>query len=107
MQINIYDEDKPGDFDDRLGVADFSVTKLPSAAADGKPGEAQEFELKMKKRKASRKAYPATYLVVWCNRDFKKQRGRVKMTFGLTEKRSIYQYKTLEIQPVQGIVLTY
>ena len=105
MKIKIYDEDKPGEFGDRLGVADFSVSKLPSAAVDGNAGEAQEFELKIKKRKASRRAYAATYLVAWCNRDFKKQRGRVTaFHFQGTDNRLLYPYKTLENPPVHGIV---
>src|SRR5208282_5128370 len=107
-EIKIYDERKLGDFDDRLGVADFSVTKLPSAAADGKPGEVQEFELKIKKRKASRKAYAATYLVAWCNRDFKKQRGRVtNFHFQGINNRLLYPSKPLENLLVHGIVHAY
>ena len=80
LEIKVTDEDKPGNLDDRLGVAEFSVTKLPSAAQDGKAGEAQEHVLKIKKRKARRRAYAATYLVAWCNGDFKKQRGRVPIS---------------------------
>ena len=78
--VKIYDEDKPGDCDDRLGIAEFSTNKLPPAgtSATESEGEAQEFVLKIKKRKASRRAYATTYLVAWCNADFKKQRGRVR-----------------------------
>jgi hypothetical protein len=108
MEIKIYDEDKPRKVDGRLGVADFSVSKLPSAATDGKPGEPQEFELKIKKRKASRRAYAATYLVAWCNRDFKKQRGRVTNFYSkVTENRLLYLFKTLGDPPVHGIVHVY
>jgi len=77
LLIKIYDEDKPGDFDDRLGEAIYDARELPPAGSDGKGGETQEHVLKIKKRKASRRAYAATYLVAWCNQDFKKQRGRV------------------------------
>ena len=78
--VKIYDEDKPGDFDDRLGIAEFSMDNLPSAGTseNESDGQAQEFVLKIKKRKASRRAYATTYLVAWCNADFKKQRGRVR-----------------------------
>jgi hypothetical protein len=108
MEITIYDENKPWDCDNRLGVADFSVNKLPSATADGKPGEAQEFELKIKKRKASRRAYAATYLVAWYNRDFKKQRGRVtQFHFQGIDNRLLYPYKTWENPLVHGIVHAY
>jgi hypothetical protein len=75
--IKIFDEDKPGDFDDRLGEAVYNVNQLPPTTSDGKPGESKVEVLKIKKRKASRRAYAATYLVAWCHRDFKKQRGRV------------------------------
>lgn len=78
LLIKISDEDKPGDFDDRLGEAIYDAKELPPVGSDGKPGEAKEFVLKIKKRKASRRAYAATYFIAWCNRDFKKQRGRVK-----------------------------
>ena len=77
LLIKIFDEDKPGDFDDRLGEAVYNVCQLPPTASDGKPGESKVEVLKIKKRKASRRAYAATYLVAWCHRDFKKQRGRV------------------------------
>jgi Ca2+-dependent lipid-binding protein len=76
LQIKIYDEDKPGDKDDRLGVVEFDLNQLPSTS-DGKPGEEQEYVLKIKKRKASRRAYALTYLGAWCHGDFHKQRGRV------------------------------
>jgi len=56
-------KDRPENLD---GVAECSVTKLPSAAQDGKAGEAQEHVLEIKKRKARQRAYAATYLVVWC-----------------------------------------
>jgi hypothetical protein len=71
------DEDKPGDFDDRLGMASFSVTRLPPEGPDGQSGESEEYTLKVKKRKASTRAYAATYAAALCNRDFKKQRARV------------------------------
>jgi len=77
LTIKIYDEDKPGDRDDRLGVAEFSIHELPPAGGEDKPGEQIDHELKIKKRKASRRAYAITYCVAWCNRDFKNQRGRV------------------------------
>jgi Ca2+-dependent lipid-binding protein len=77
LKIKLYDEDRPGDRDDRLGVAAYSVRKLPPAASDGKPGEEEEHELKIQKKKASKRVYALTYLVAWCHADFKKQRGRV------------------------------
>lgn len=77
LKIKLYDEDKPGDWDDKLGVAEVSVRKLPSAASDGKPGEEEEHELKIQKKRASKRVYALTYLVAWCHADFKKQRGRV------------------------------
>lgn len=86
LEITIKDENKPGEFDDRLGVAEYSVTSLPTAAEEGKAGEAEEHVLKIKKRKASRRAYALTYLVAWCDGDFKKQRGRVALHMdGLTK----------------------
>jgi len=77
MLIKIFDEDKAGKFDDRLGEAIHDAKGLPPATSDGKAGDVQEFVLKIKKRKASRRAYATTYLVAWCNKDFRKQRGRV------------------------------
>jgi hypothetical protein len=77
LLIKVSDEDKPGDFDDRLGEAVYNVNELPPTASDGQPGESQVHVLKIKKRKASQRVYAATYLVAWCHRDFKKQRGRV------------------------------
>ena len=77
LEVKIMDEDKPGDFDDRLGIAYLSVPQLPSASGDGGAGELQEYTLKVKKRKASRRAYASTYISAWCSGDFKKQRGRV------------------------------
>jgi Ca2+-dependent lipid-binding protein len=77
LKIKIYDEDKPGDFDDRLGVAELLVRELPPASSDGKPGQEHEHELKLQKKKASKRVYVLTYLVAWCHADFKKQRGRV------------------------------
>lgn len=76
LRIKIYDEDKPGDKDDRLGIAEFDLGSLPGRA-DGKPGEVEEHVLKIQKRKASRRAYALTYLGAWCHGDFTKQRGRV------------------------------
>lgn len=85
LKIKIYDEDKPGDLDDKLGVATLSVSKLPPMTSDGKPGQVDEHVLKIQKRKASRRAYASTYLVAWCHQDFKKQRGRVTIsTLALT-----------------------
>jgi C2 domain len=77
LEVKIMDEDKPGDFDDRLGVAYLSVTQLPTGSNDGGAGESQEYTVKVMKRKASRRAYAATYISAWCSGDFKKQRGRV------------------------------
>jgi hypothetical protein len=96
LRIKICDEDKPGDFDDRLGVAELSVAELPPAGADGKSGEVHKHVLKIMKRKASRRAYTATYLIALCNRDFTKQRGRVDFHEGRTDNRSQYLFKTLE-----------
>jgi hypothetical protein len=53
------------------------VDKLPSAGAEEGNEEEKEYELKIQKRKASKRAYALTYLVAWCHQDFKKQRGRV------------------------------
>jgi len=77
LEVRVMDEDKPGDFDDRLGIAYLSVSQLPPGGQDGAAGAPTEHTLKIKKRKASREAYIATYLVAWCHGDFKKQRGRV------------------------------
>jgi hypothetical protein len=79
LEIKVLDEDKPGDFDDKLGVARLPMPRLPSPSSDGKPGEPEEFTLKIEKRKASKRAYAATYVISWCNKDFKKQRGRVSV----------------------------
>ena len=76
LKLKIYDEDKPGDTDDRLGIAELDLNNL-RPTSDGKAGEEQEFLLKIKKRKASRRAYILTYLGAWCRGDFNKQRGRV------------------------------
>lgn len=81
MRIKIYDEDKPGDWDDRLGIADLAVNQLPSVGSGaGKGGEEKEYVLKIQKRKASKRAYALTYMVAWCHKDFKKQRGRVTLS---------------------------
>jgi Ca2+-dependent lipid-binding protein len=78
LRIKIYDEDKPGDWDDRLGIAELAVNQLPSTGSgEGNGGEEKEYVLKIQKRKASKRAYALTYLVSWCHGDFKKQRGRV------------------------------
>lgn len=83
LKIKIYDEDKPGDWDDRLGVAELVVDKLPTAGVWEKTsaGEEIQYTLKVQKRKASKRAYALTYLVAWCHQDFKKQRGRVSLSF--------------------------
>jgi hypothetical protein len=107
LEIQIKDKDKPGHFDDRLGVAELSVTELPSAAEGGKPGEIQEYVLKIKKRKASQKAYAATYLAAWCAGDFKKQRGRVSLIFGQNDNRLLFPFEILENPLVRGIVPVY
>ena len=84
LKIKIWDEDKPGDWDDRLGIADLAVPRLPEPGdQEGKGGEEREYTLKIKKRKASKRAYALTYLVAWCHRDFKKQRGRVLVSLML------------------------
>ena len=94
LLIKIFDEDKPGNFDDRLGEAIHDAKELPPVASNGKTGEAQELVLKIKKRKASRRAYAATYLVAWCNKDFKKQRGRVNSyLISYSNNRLRYQSK--------------
>lgn len=94
LEIKVKNEDRPGDFDDRLGVAEFSITKLPSATENGEAGEeAEENVLKIKKRKASRRAYAATYIVAWCNGDFKKQRGRVNI-FRMIELTAGYYFNS-------------
>lgn len=77
LKIKIYDEDKPGDWDDRLGIADLAVDRLPSVGQGEEKGEEKEYVLKIQKRKGSKRAYALTYLVAWCHQDFKKQRGRV------------------------------
>ena len=78
LEIKIFDEGKFGEINDRLGVAEISVDKLSPPQPPGeKPREIYEHELKIKKRKARKRAYAATYLVAWCNQDFTKQRGRV------------------------------
>lgn len=77
LRIKIYNEGIQGECNERLGIADFSMSVLPPVVDDGMPGEPQEHVLKIKKRKASQRAYAATYLVAWCNWDFTKQRGRV------------------------------
>ena len=78
LVLKLFDEDKPRDLDNGLGIAELSVNEnLPPTGEDGKPGEPRMHELKIKKRKANRQTYAATYLVAWCNRDFKRQRGRV------------------------------
>ena len=92
LEIKIKDEDKPGHFDDGLGGAELSVTELPSAAEGGKAGEVEEYILKIKKRKASQKAFAATYIAAWCGGDFKKQRGRVSLTFSRTNNRLLFPF---------------
>src|SRR6202022_4723116 len=73
LKIKVSEEDP----DDKLGVANLLVPKLPEAAPDGTPGEVEERVLKIEKRKASRRVYATTYLVAWCDMVFKKKRGRV------------------------------
>jgi hypothetical protein len=99
------DEDMPGNFDNRLGIAYLAVTQLPSGDNDGTAGKAQEYTIKVKKRKASRRAYAATYVSAWCNRDFKKQRGRVYRLYrGIADNSSCFQFRISESQHVHGIV---
>lgn len=105
LQVKILDEDKPGDYDDGLGVASLSVTQLPSGSNDGGAGEAREYTVKIMKRKASRRAYAATYISAWCSGDFKKQRGRVDRSYGSIADSSLRsQFRISESQHVPGIV---
>jgi hypothetical protein len=90
LRIKIYDEDKPGDRDVRLGVAELSLPRLPPANPEGGRGDPQVYVLKIMKRKASRRAYATTYLVAWCSGDFNKQRGRVSMCIGIISRITGY-----------------
>jgi len=106
LEVGVMDEYKPGDFDDRLGIAYLSITQLPLGGQDGGAGKPMEYILKIKKRKASRKAYIATYLVAWCHRDFTKQRGRVNSSVRrhLLTSSSPCQFRISESRHVRGIV---